>query len=214
MDSRAYQCRTNPDCFCYMCAKYIFGQGGREINEDIKEVYEKYFGIPICNQDKNGVPHKICNTCRSNLSNYKNGTLGAFPFGIPAIWREPFDHMKDCYFCVTKTRLVTKDSIVYPTVASLSQPIKHDENILPPSPYQRKNPSLSEFIGPATPSGASSGEIASVEEDPNAVKLFTQDQVSDMIRKMGLTIDNSEYLASTLKNHNVCEKGNILLVVL
>jgi len=41
------------------------------------------------------------------------------PFAIPMVWREPMDHVSDCYFCLTSITGVTaksKHAVQYPNL--------------------------------------------------------------------------------------------------
>ncbi|KAL0832885.1 hypothetical protein ABMA28_001034 [Loxostege sticticalis] len=49
-----------------------------------------------------------CYSCHKNLTNWFNGKPTKMPFGQPMIWREPKDHVSDCYFCLTDVKDVKK----------------------------------------------------------------------------------------------------------
>ena len=44
---------------------------------------------------KNGAPH-VC--CAKSLREWLNNKGRSMPFALPMIWREPTDHLTDCYF--------------------------------------------------------------------------------------------------------------------
>jgi len=102
------------------------------------KAYELYFGCKIGDQDKIWAPHIFCSTCVSNLHGWMRGKRRAMPFAIPMVWREPQDHVSDCYFCLTKVRGVSykkRKSIVYPSLPSAIRPVLHDESLpIPPAP--------------------------------------------------------------------------------
>jgi hypothetical protein len=48
------------------------------------------------------------------------------------VWREPKDHLTDCYFCLTKIAGHTsksKHTIVYPSIPSALRPVKHYDSL-------------------------------------------------------------------------------------
>ena len=57
------------------------------------------------------------------------------PFAVPMVWRNPTDHISDCYFCMTPSvskRLSKKKKhgIQYPNILLAIRPVPHGE-ILP-----------------------------------------------------------------------------------
>lgn len=48
-----------------------------------------YFGLPIANQDKQWVPHKVCTTCVRELRKWSKGKSNSFDLLSPVLWREP-----------------------------------------------------------------------------------------------------------------------------
>ncbi|CAI9623804.1 unnamed protein product [Staurois parvus] len=51
-------------------------------------------------QDKSWAPHICCNSCGTALEQWLNGKKASMPFAVPMIWREPTDHVSNCYFCM------------------------------------------------------------------------------------------------------------------
>ena len=53
------------------------------------------------------------------------------------VWREPKDHVTDCYFCLTNVQGFTtrksKDCIVHPNLPSAIRPVAHSETIPVPA---------------------------------------------------------------------------------
>lgn len=137
MSSR--KCVNDPDGFCYICGEFIPIKQQRSITSSVEVLYEKYFNRELSNLKKPWVPNKICNTCRSGLTHWKNGTRNSMPFGIPTIWREPTNHADDCYFCLSNDgkkiasfNTKNKHSIKYANVQSVTRPSPHTpENPIP-----------------------------------------------------------------------------------
>ena len=80
-------CVNNPDLFCYICGKYTHPETRRNMTERVKQVYEKYFGCKVGDQDKIWAPHFCCRTCSSALTKWYNGTISKLPFAVPMIQR-------------------------------------------------------------------------------------------------------------------------------
>jgi hypothetical protein len=52
-------------------------------------------------------------------------------FALFMIWREPKDHLKDCYFCLTHILSITAKSeyvVLYPDLPLVLKPVLHGEN--------------------------------------------------------------------------------------
>ena len=60
------------------------------------------------------------------------------PFAIPRIWREPTNHLTDCYFCMEDVshyrKSKDKKSIVYPSIPSSIAPVPYCEDLPIPKP--------------------------------------------------------------------------------
>lgn len=113
------KCVNNPDSFCYICGKVTLVSQKRTITPVIKKAYHLYFGCKLGDQQKPWAPHICCTSCSAGLCNWLHGKRRAMPFAVPMIWREPTDHVTNCYFCmvpsidhgITKKRT---QSIQYP----------------------------------------------------------------------------------------------------
>jgi len=58
-------------------------------------------------------------------------------FVIPIVWREPTDHVSDCYFCLTSvTGVIAKSTqtVQYPNLTSARRPIPHSAELPVPKP--------------------------------------------------------------------------------
>ena len=72
------------------------------------------------------------------------------------VWREPRDHITDCYFCLTNVKGYTgktRNPITCPHVSSVTRPVPHTDDASKPR-----------FIEPSET--ASSGENETMNTDP------------------------------------------------
>ena len=95
-------CVNDPDSFCYICDRFTRKKDRRNVTPLIKNAYYAYFGVKLGDQDKTWAPHKVCISYMSTFSLWMKGKKH-FSFGVPMVWREPQNHLSDCYFCAVKT---------------------------------------------------------------------------------------------------------------
>ena len=115
MDRRS--CLNSADCFCYICGKYTPTDQRKNLTHRVKVAYHLYFGCKVGDQDKRWSPHVCCAVCYSGLTQWLNGKHTSMSFGVPMVWREPQNHVDDCYFCMTNVAGFTKKNkhkITYP----------------------------------------------------------------------------------------------------
>src|SRR5215469_11759241 len=97
-------CKHDPNSFCYVCGVFLSSKSVKyKITESMNtffSAYKAYFGVHVGDQDKKCVPHVVCGSCRSTLEAWYRGEHRKMTFGVPRIWREPTDHLENCYFCV------------------------------------------------------------------------------------------------------------------
>ena len=117
------QCKTSPDCFCYVCRYYNSGE--HSSYKSVKgtkhwTAYRLYFGIDFGNQDKSWAPHVICGSCRSNLEGWLRSSGRVMSFAVSRVWREPQNHHDDYYYCmisISKYRKVRgRRAMMYPSI--------------------------------------------------------------------------------------------------
>lgn len=130
-------CKHSNNSFCYVCGLYIAPKQVShriEMKTKFSEAYFSYFGISIGNQDKPWAPHVTCGSCRSVLEAWYRSMNRKMPFEFPMVWREPKDHVTDCYFCVVNVSCYKKPQdrkkIIYPELESISAPIFLSKTIL------------------------------------------------------------------------------------
>lgn len=127
-------CVNGANNFCYICGEVTFLSQKRSITKVIKTAYSLYFGCRIGDQDKSWAPHICCNTCAANLKLWLTGKRQAMPFAVPMIWREPTDHLNNCYFCMVPQigKGISKKkkwTIEYPNIPSAIRPVPHGDDL-------------------------------------------------------------------------------------
>ena len=115
------------------------------------------------------------------------------PFAILRIWREPTNHLNDCYFCTVVVshyrKSKGKKSIVYPSIPSSIAPVPHCEDLPISQPSELESPFSA---------GISSRENTDADFDKTGTSkephFPNQQETDDLIRDMGLTKENAELL--------------------
>lgn len=198
----------SPDSFCFICGEYTVKRQQRNINDFVKKVYFAYFKLKLGDQDKPWAPHKVCRRCEEDLRLWFKGKKNSFRFGIPMIWREQKNHTTDCYFCsvyVKGFNTKNRKNISYPNLDSAIRPVPHSSEIPIPQPPSSLDEYLSESEDEDTlpPQDESSSDF-SFDEGP---ELFSQSELNDLVRDLGLSKDAAELLGSRLKNKNLLSSG-------
>lgn len=209
MSSRV--CKTNPDHFCYICGKIVLSKDRRNITDSVKRAYFHYFGFSIGNLDKPWVPHVVCVSCQSILTNWEAGKNKYLQFGVPMMWRMPTNHHTDCYFCLTKSfgfNRKNKSKVRYPEVSSVTMPILHTDGIPFPSPPGSSSGVTEEsrLISQSDLQIENTKEEISSDEDETDNKepqLITQSRLNDLVRDLQLSKSKAELLGSRLQQWNL-----------
>ncbi|KAL4131092.1 hypothetical protein QTP88_008441 [Uroleucon formosanum] len=186
------QCKNHPDIFCYVCGSFAIKTQRRKITNDLRNIYELYFGCHLGDQDKVWAPHTICSACSNGLRDWLNKRKSSMPFAIPMVWREQKNHYNDCYFCnvnVNGFSKKNKHNINYPNLDSAIRPVIHSASLPIPIPPEEEDADY-------TP-----------DEDKSSLQTFSQDELNDLIRDMSLSKEKAELLASRLKQKNLLQKN-------
>ena len=96
-------CKHDPDSLCYVCGTFISAKSVKHTTVERNvfcAAFCAYFGVQVGGQEKAWEPHVVCGNCRSTLEVWYRGESRRMKFGVPRIWREPTDHMENCYFCM------------------------------------------------------------------------------------------------------------------
>ena len=147
--SKRRKCCNDPDIFCYICGCFTLPPQRRNINSFIKKIYLTYFELPLGDQNKSWAPHQVCTTCVKTLRSWSQGKNAKLKFGVPMVWREPKNHVDDCYFCLVNVKGFNKKNkqhLQYPNIHSAIRPIPHSDKV--PIPIFSKLPSQHARAGP------------------------------------------------------------------
>lgn len=91
-------------------------------------------------QCKPWIRNVVCKTCYEHLRQWKQGKRNSLKFGIPMIWREPKNHVDDCYFCKVNIIGINRNNRknwAYPNLDSAKRPLAHSkEDIQSSSAFQ------------------------------------------------------------------------------
>ena len=75
-------------------------------------------------------PHIVCRNCEEMLRDRTKGKRKGLPCAVPMVWREPKEHLTDCYFCLVNTKGIGKKNrqkISYPNISSAIRPVSHSD---------------------------------------------------------------------------------------
>ena len=210
-------CVNSPDNFCYICGEVTFLKQKKAITPTVKAAYKYYFGCKIGDQDKAWAPHICCSTCARDLPKWLKGEKVAMPFAVPMIWREPSNHVNDCYFCmvppvsggITRKK---KHTVAYPNIPSALRPVPHDEQNPIPIPPSDFSINVDEEAEGESSSG--SQQPLESNDDPfvchgesSGPHILTQEDINDLVRDLELSKAKSELLASRLQQWNLLQKN-------
>lgn len=184
----------------------MLGRIGKVMTNALKDVYLHYFGFAVANTDKLWVPNMFCNACRTKLYKWSMGEKVYFTFSLPMLWRNPKNHVNDCYFCLMNVGINAKKlaNYKYPDVSSVSKPFPRTSNDpLPVCPGASGNAGET-----STTSPMSSGSEVIMEER----HLISQSELNDLIRDLHLSKQKAELLASRLQQWNYLDRATVVSV--
>ncbi|GBM86163.1 hypothetical protein AVEN_48177-1 [Araneus ventricosus] len=202
------QCKNKPDLFCYVCGELTLKTQQCGLSPLVRKAYELYFGCRVGNQDKSCAPHICCNSCSRYLRNWLQGKRSRLKFAVPMVWREPTNHVTDCYFYLTDVKRFSskyKHCIQYPNLHSAMRPVPHSEDLPKPT----------------APGKYTVNSEEDTSDDPNhqdpdfqlstsmtcSHHEITQEELNDLVRDLKLSQTASELLGSRLQCWNLLEKG-------
>ena len=126
------------------------------------------------------------------------------------VWREPRNHADDCYFCLTNItgfNASSRKKIKYPNLRSAMRPVPHSDDLPVPTPPVNKDLSSSDEEMPSREDSAESKSLEDIEStysgtSGNEPHWITQEDLNDLARDLYLQKQQSELLASRLKQWN------------
>ena len=139
----------------------------------------------------------------------------AFNFAVQRVWREPRNHADDCYFCLTNItgfNASSRKKIKYPNLRSAMRPVPHSDDLSAPTPPVNKD--LLSESDEEKPSMEDSDESITLKDiEPtysgtsgNEPHWITQEDLNDLARDLYLSKEQSELLASWLKQWNLVQE--------
>jgi hypothetical protein len=185
-------CLNSPDNFCYICGDFVIKKQHRVC----KKVYYTYFGVKLGDQGKSWVPHKVCSVCAEELRQWSKGKKKSFHFGVPMIRREPRNHSDDCYFCsynVQGYNSKTRKENFYPNLPSAIHPVPHGPGIPVPPEI------LEDTHVDSDKEDTDSDQDFQCDPCSTEPKLFSQRELNDVVRDLGLPKDSVQVLGSRLE---------------
>ena len=200
-----------PDSFCYICGEYTFDKQKKNITDFVKKAYLAYFGERVGDKDKLWLPYIVCKTCVELLRSWTKG--GRYlKFGIPMVWREPKDHVTDCYFCMNNIRgfnMHKKKTWIYPNLESAIRPVLHCEAVSVPTFTTLPDIDDEDEVTEDTEVLLSVQDYddCDFEGTSHLPQTFTQGELSDLVRDLNLSKEQAEVLASRLKEKNNLSYG-------
>ncbi|KAI6653894.1 hypothetical protein LOD99_3070 [Oopsacas minuta] len=173
----------------------------------VKKAYLEYFGVILGDQDKTWAPHTVFRSSVENLRQWTKGIRKSLSYGIPMIWREPQNHISDCYFCMANIsgfNAKTKSLIKYPNLHSAIRPVPHSIDV--PVPKFTNLDVISEIDDCETRDSLIREDedfIPCVLSRSNSPQLFNQSELNDLVRDLDLPKESAELLGSRLKEKNL-----------
>lgn len=207
MSSR--KCANSPDRFCYICGKYFLHNQLENITDFVKNVYQMYFNASMPNLDKTWTPNKVCSTCMRELRKWYKGIDNSFNIAIPMKWREPLDHIEDCFFCCCNVKGYNRKTlkrIVYPNIHSVTYPVFHKSNAVKPS-ISHLDLNYSEISSEISSAEDYRISDSDFEQFPKNPQLFCQSELNDLTRDLSLSKKAAELLGSRLQEKNLLMPG-------
>ena len=129
------------------------------------------------------------------------------------VWREPRDHVTDCYFCMINTKGVGKKNrhkISYPSSPSAIRPVPHCEELPVPvfsgfSSCADNDNDQQEHEGCNNEMVFESESFSDNTNRLSAPELFSQTELNDLVRDLGLSKKAAEVLASRMQEKHLLD---------
>ena len=172
------------------------------VRDFTKRGYKAYFGMKLGDQDKSWAPNKVCKRFTETLRFWTQGKVSLMRFGVFMVWREPKNYHDDCYFCMVNMsgwNQQKKKDCYDSDIESARRPIPHCAEIPVPVftslPDHTADEMLLEAMDDYVSRGSgisSSSSMAAAASSLNAKpKPFSQSQLIDLVRDLGLSKESS-----------------------
>jgi len=132
------------------------------------------------------------------------------PYAIPMVWRQPTDHVSDCYFYLASITGVTaksKHAVQNPNLPSAMRPVPHSAELPVPKPPTNvtlsDSESSDEDVGQANNNTDCCDPTFAGASSSNEPHLLTQGGLNDIVRDLNLSKKHAERLGSGLKGWNL-----------
>ena len=171
--SKCGGCLNKANSFCYVFGGFTTVAQRRTIISRLRTANFHYFDCKIGDNDKSWSPHICCKTCYNWQNAWFNGKKAAFSFAVPMVWREPWNHADDCYFCLTNNtgfNASSRKKIKYPNLWSAMRPVPHSDDLPVPTPPVNKD--LLSSSDEEMPSREDSAESISLEDCSLSLEVF------------------------------------------
>ena len=125
----------------------------------------------------------------------------AMKFAIPRIWREPTNHTNDCYFCMVdpSKRRTGKNApaIVYPSILFSIALEPHSDQLPVPIPTRCQDPVSADKSTTDKDEITIDEYVLNSNLEEKKLYYFNQKDLIDLIRNLGLTKYNAEFVNVT-----------------
>ncbi|KAI6647804.1 hypothetical protein LOD99_8519 [Oopsacas minuta] len=125
-----------------------------------------------------------------------------YVIGIPMVWREQRNHSDDCYLYSVKVQghsKMTISRITYPNLPSALRSVAHGLGIPVPKPL------VASKVQECVDTEPEDQFDTSFEVPSDAPKLFSQEDLNDLVRDLDLSKESALLLGSRLKERNLLE---------
>ena len=209
---RTRKCKNKAGSFCYIYGIYTLTRQRRNISLFVKRAYKAYFQVSHGDQEKKWAFHIVCHNCKEMLRDWTKGKQKGLPFGVPTVWREPKEHLTDCYFSFVNTKSTGKKNwlnISYPSNPSAVRAVLHSDEFPPPvfigfvSSEDEETKSEEEHIEMEYKRTDTESENSFTESKKALPQQFYQLELNDLVRNLDLSKEAAEILSSRLNEKHV-----------
>ncbi|XP_067635017.1 uncharacterized protein [Eurosta solidaginis] len=188
--------------FCFVCAKFSIKTSLVNTTPVLESLYTQYFDQPII-KCESWAPNKICQICYNHLQKWPTKEINQLPFGVPAIWYKSDVHNRStCRVCLNyhigdnqiKRR---KRECIESLYVRLPRPHSHN---IPAPPRRSQCQATLETASVNIP--YKGDEIFIPSESTGLVRLITQRELDELMRKLALSKRQCEELPPFLKYGN------------